>query len=207
MFRASQVRGDPSGYAGTLPHPTGRHEERKQVNRIDQETAERLGFPKQHYMAIERERRWLCSEVPRERIHRTEAITDLYVTGARLRLREARPVGGGAPMLRLTRKADVDIHTRLITSIYLPEEEFAVLATSLPGRRIRKLRHRLVPVDGVFVVVDEFLGELAGLLLAEAEFDTPELLAAFPGPDFATREVTGDPRFTGGYLVNNGIPV
>lgn len=177
------------------------------MNRIDQETAERLGFPKQHYMAIERERRWLCSEVPRERIHRTEAITDLYVTGARLRLREARPVGGGAPMLRLTRKGDVDVHTRLITSIYLPEEEFAVLATSLPGRRIRKLRHRLVPVDGVFVVVDEFLGELAGLLLAEAEFDTPELLAAFPGPDFATREVTGDPRFTGGYLANSGIPV
>lgn len=176
------------------------------MNRIDQETAERLGFPKQHYMAIERERRWLCSEVPRERIHRTEAITDLYVTGARLRLREARPVGGGAPMLRLTRKGDVDIHTRLITSIYLPEEEFAVLATSLPGRRIRKLRHRLAPVDGVFVVVDEFLGELAGLLLAEAEFDTPEQLAAFPGPDFATREVTDDPRFTGGYLVNNGIP-
>ncbi|WP_428001284.1 hypothetical protein [Acidovorax sp.] len=25
------------------------------MNRIDQETAERLGFPKQHYMAIERE--------------------------------------------------------------------------------------------------------------------------------------------------------
>ena len=46
-------------------------------------------------------------------------------------------------MLRLTRKADVDKHTRLITSIYLPEEEFAVLAASLPGNRIKKLRHRL----------------------------------------------------------------
>jgi hypothetical protein len=36
-------------------------------------------------------------------------------------------------------KADVDVHTRLITSIYLPEEEFAILAAALPGVRIKKL--------------------------------------------------------------------
>jgi CYTH domain-containing protein len=173
---------------------------------IDRETAERLGFPRPHYTAVERERRWLCREVPHVRVNRTELITDLYVTGARLRLREARPVGGGTPMLRLTRKADVDIHTRLITSIYLPEEEFAVLAASLPGRRIRKLRHRLEPIEGVDMVVDEFQDELTGLVLAEVEFKTPELLAAFAGPDFAVREVTDDPRFTGGLLVKNGIP-
>jgi CYTH domain-containing protein len=173
---------------------------------IDRETAERLGFPRPQYTAIERERRWLCQEVPRERIHRTERITDLYVTGTRLRLREARPIGDGAPMLRLTRKADADIHTRLITSIYLPEEEFAILAASLPGTRIRKLRHRLEPMEGVDILVDEFQDELAGLILAEVEFKTPELLAAFPGLAFATREVTDDPRFTGGYLVRNGIP-
>ncbi|MES2612039.1 MAG: hypothetical protein V4679_17440 [Pseudomonadota bacterium] len=176
------------------------------MSSIDQGTAERLGFPKPHYTAIERERRWLCGEVPHDRVRSTETITDLYVTGARLRLREARPLGGGSPRLRLTRKGDVDAHTRLITSIYLPEEEFAVLAASLPGRRIRKLRHRLVPVDGVFMVVDEFLGELADLVLAEAEFPSAELLAAFAGPDFAIREVTDDPRFTGGCLAHSGIP-
>ena len=173
---------------------------------VDRETAERLGFPRPQYTAIERERRWLCREVPRERVRRTETITDLYVTGARLRLRETRPIGGGTPMLRLTRKADVDIHTRLITSIYLPEEEFAVLTASLQGSRIKKLRHRLEPIEGIFMVVDEFQDELAGLILAEVEFKTPELLAAFPGPDFAIREVTDDPRFTGGSLVKNGIP-
>ena len=173
---------------------------------VDRETAERLGFPRPQYTGIERERRWLCHEVPRQQVRRTEAITDLYVTGARLRLREARPIGGGTPMLRLTRKADVDIHTRLITSIYLPEGEFAVLAASLPGTRIRKLRHRLEPIEGVYILVDEFQDELAGLILAEVEFKTAELLAAFPGPDFAIREVTDDPRFTGGYLVKNGIP-
>ena len=174
---------------------------------IDQEAAERLGFPRPHYTAVERERRWLCREVPpRERIRRTDAITDLYVTGARLRLREARPLDGGAPMRRLTRKGDVDSHTRLITSIYLPEDEFALLAASLPGRRIHKLRHRLEPVDGVVVAVDEFQGELAGLVLAEAEFESPELLAAFSGPDFAVREVTLDARFTGARLARDGMP-
>jgi CYTH domain-containing protein len=173
---------------------------------IDQQTASALGFPNPDYMAVERERRWLCREVPRERILRTEAITDLYVTGVRLRLREARPVDGGAPKLRLSRKADVDPQTRLITSIYLPEEEFAVLAAALPGVRIKKLRHRLHPLPGVLMLVDEFQGELDGLIMAEAEFKTSDLLAAFPMPDFAVREVTDDPRFTGGYLVKNGLP-
>ena len=49
-------------------------------------------------------------------------------------------------------------------------------------------------------------GELDGLILAEAAFETPDLLTAFPMPDFAMREVTDDPRFTGGYLVKNGPP-
>lgn len=157
-------------------------------------------------MAVERERRWLCRYIPQGRVVSTEAITDLYVTGSRLRLREARPVGKGEPRLRLTRKADVDMHTRLITSIYLPEEEFVVLASSLPGSRIWKLRHRLDVIDGVTMSVDEFQGDLAGLLLAEAEFESAEHLALFSAPDFVAREVTDDPRFTGGYLVRHGIP-
>jgi len=173
---------------------------------IDPQTAAALGFPRPQYTAVERERRWLCREAPRDLILRTEAITDLYVEGARLRLREARPISGGASMLRLSRKADVDVHTRLITSIYLPEEEFAVLARALPGARIRKLRHRLKPLPGVAMLVDEFEGDLAGLVLAEAEFDTRERLAAFPMPTFAVCEVTEDPRYTGGYLVRNGLP-
>lgn len=49
----------------------------------------------------------------------------------RLRLRDMRPSDGGAPLLRLGRKADVDARTRPVTSIYLPEEEYAVLAFAL----------------------------------------------------------------------------
>lgn len=173
---------------------------------IDLEVAKKLGFPRARYTSVERERRWLCREVPVDRIARTETINDLYVTGARLRLREARPTNGGEPMLRLTRKNDVDAHTRLITSIYLPEDEFAVLARSLSGLRVQKLRHRLEPIDGVYVVVDEFQGALAGLVLAEAEFQTQEELFAYAGPSFAVREVTEDGRFRGVSLAVHGIP-
>jgi len=173
---------------------------------IDPGVAKALGFPRARYTSVERERRWLCREVPTERIARSERINDLYVTGARLRLREARPTNGGEPMLRLTRKNDVDAHTRLITSIYLPEDEFSVLAKSLSGLRIQKVRHRLEPLDGVYVVVDEFLGALSGLVLAEAEFQTQEELLAYTGPSFAVREVTQDGRFKGVSLAIHGIP-
>lgn len=109
-------------------------------------------------------------------------------------------------MLRLSRKADVDKHTRLITSIYLPEEEFSVLAASLPGSRIRKLRHRLQSPPGVMLLVDEFQGALEGLFIVEAEFKTQEQLQGFDMPGFAVCEITDDPMFTGGHLVKHGLP-
>ena len=173
---------------------------------IDPGTANALGFPKAAYTVVEYERRWLCHDVPREQVIRSERITDLYVAGSRLRLREARPIDGGPARLRFSRKADVDSRTRLITSIYLPEEEFAVLAASLPGRRIEKLRHTLRSPPGVVLSVDQFQGELDRLVMVEAEFDAVEPMAAFPMPDFAFREVTDDPRYSGGHLVKHGLP-
>lgn len=173
---------------------------------IDPHLAAALGFHRMKYTVVERERRWLCAGVTRERIVQSLEITDVYVPDTRMRLRAARPLDGGTPMLRLTRKADVDARTRLISSIYLPPEEFAVLASALNGPRIIKLRHRLQVEGGVAVSVDEFQGELTGLVLAEAEFETAEALTAFPHPDFAIREVTDDERYTGGWLAMNGLP-
>jgi CYTH domain-containing protein len=42
--------------------------------------------------------------------------------------------------------------------------------------------------------------------MAEAEFEDDAALAAFPPPDFATREVTKDLRYRGGNLVRDGLP-
>jgi CYTH domain-containing protein len=173
---------------------------------VSPQIASALCFPKPAYTFVEHERRWLCREVPRDHVIATDAITDLYVTGARLRLREARPIDGGAAKLRLSRKADVDSRTRLITSIYLPEDEFAVLTSALPGLRIRKLRHKLKAPPDVAFHVDEFQGTHVGLIMAEVEIGSADALAAFPAPDFAVREVTDDPRFTGGWLAENSLP-
>ena len=173
---------------------------------IDPALASSLGFPKPEYTAVERERRWLCAEVPHDQVRQTLAVTDLYVRGTRLRLRDMRPSDGGQPLLRLSRKADVDARTRLITSIYLPEDEFAVLAVTLEGERLSKTRHRLHAPPGVVLSVDEFQGKLAGLILAEAEFQSDEALTAFSTPAFAVREVTDDPEYTGGRLAQYGRP-
>jgi len=172
---------------------------------IDPATAAALGFPKLKYAFVERERRWLCDHIPMDRVRSAEAITDLYVTGTRLRLRDARPLDGGEPKRRLGRKADVDAQTRLITSIYLAPEEFALLA-DLPGRTLKKVRHYLEPVDGVEMSIDRFEGALEGLIMAEAEFETAGALAAFQAPPFCLRDVTADPRYGGGVLVTNGLP-
>ena len=56
------------------------------------------------------------------------------------------------------------------------------------------------------MAIDEFQADLDGLILAEAEFETDVLLANFPKPDFALREITDDPRFTGAFLAKNGLP-
>src|ERR1700740_1780318 len=110
---------------------------------IDPETAKALGFPKPAYTVVEHERRWLCRDVPREKVIRSERIADLYVTGSRLRLREARPIDGGPARLRLSRKADVDSRTRLITSIYLPEEEFIIITAGFSFQRAHRMPTKL----------------------------------------------------------------
>ena len=173
---------------------------------IDPALAASLGFRKATYTAVERERRWLCAAIPRDQVRQTLTVTDLYVSDTRLRLRDMRPSDGGEPLLRLSRKADVDARTRLITSIYLPEAEFAVLALALQGKRLTKTRYRLHAPPGVVMSVDEFHGQLTGLILAEAEFQDDETLAAFAAPPFTVREVTEEPEYTGGWLAHNGHP-
>lgn len=174
---------------------------------IDPLVAEKLGFPKLRYVFVEHERRWLCGSVPHELVTYSDDITDVYVHGSNLRLREARPIAGGPPMLRLTRKVEVNPRLRLISSIYLQVQEFELLMAALSGGVIRKRRHRLQSGAGVVLAVDEFEGEHSGLCLLEAECESAEALDAFVAPVFAGAEVTVDPRFNGGNLAANGLPV
>lgn len=148
------------------------------------------------YARHEHERRFLLTEIPPGEPERTVAISDRYITGTRLRLRrmvQLRPAGPS--VFKLTQKvADSDGGPGLITNTYLEESEYDVFA-ALPAALLTKTRHSLSPL-----AVDVFDGPLAGLVLAEAEFETAAACRAFAPPEFLGHEVTHDRRFTGGAL-------
>jgi CYTH domain-containing protein len=66
---------------------------------------------------------------------------------------------------------------------------------------VEKLRHRVPWQDGLVWEIDEFLGENAGLILAEVELRAPDQEVALP--DWIGPEVTGDPRYYNANLVRN----
>ena len=149
------------------------------------------------YARVERERRFLIDRFPSAGVVRTRHITDRYIDGTQLRLREQTDDGGPATY-KLTQKIPArsgGAQQGLITTIYLTGEEFRLLA-QLPARMLSKVRHSVPPFG-----IDVFEGALQGLRLAEAEFNSASEADALIVPDFIIREVTEDDRFTGGQLV------
>ena len=63
---------------------------------------------------------------------------------------------------------------------------------------VEKVRHR-IRYEGHTWEVDEFLGENAGLVVAEIELGSED--EAFEKPDWIGREVTGDPRYYNSSLI------
>ena len=149
------------------------------------------------YARPEHERRFLLATLPAGVPTRTVAIEDRYFVGTTLRLRRVECIdpAGDPTLFKLTQKVPApDGGPGLLTNTYLSKAEHAMLAT-LPAAVLTKTRHSYPPLG-----VDVFTGALAGLLLAEAEFDTEEECRAYPPPEFAVAEVTYDQRFTGGRL-------
>ncbi|GAA2839205.1 hypothetical protein GCM10010441_74550 [Kitasatospora paracochleata] len=159
------------------------------------------------YARIERERRFLLAAPPDPaRVVAERRITDRYLAGTRLRLRRVEEIGeGGEVVYKLTQKlpSGQDGHVQgLITNLYLSPEEYRVLA-ALPAAELRKTRLAVPPFG-----VDVFGPPLAGLVLAEAEFDDEEQAEAFRVPAEVAAEVlaevTDDPVFRGGALAWDG---
>ena len=63
---------------------------------------------------------------------------------------------------------------------------------------MEKIRHRIAHAGHVWEV-DEFLGQNAGLVVAEIELGAED--EAFDKPDWIGREVTGDKRYYNSSLV------
>jgi CYTH domain-containing protein len=152
------------------------------------------------YARIERERRFLLAGLlPGERPIRIREIVDHYVTGTSLRLRHLHGPDG-LNEYKLTQKipaASPGPVQGLITNIYLSKGEHDRLVAALPGRPITKTRYSVPPLG-----IDVFDPPLRGLVIGEAEFETDADMLAFRPPTYVHAEVTDDPRFTGGQLVD-----
>lgn len=152
------------------------------------------------YSLVERERRFLVTQLPLDEPWATRSITDLYVDGTRIRLRRSEGTVEGRPELlrKLTQKLPephpVVGRCGQITNFYLDEPEYQRLA-QLPGRQLTKQRLSYPPMG-----VDVFSGALTGLIIAEAEFADDEAMTAFVPPPWCGIEITHHPALTGGNL-------
>jgi CYTH domain-containing protein len=149
------------------------------------------------YAHVETERRFLVRAVPAGVTHVSD-ITDRYIDGTRLRLREVTT--DGATTRKLGHKVRLGHGPGRIahTSVYLDDEEWTVLCR-LPARILRKRRHH-VDRDGIVLAVDQFDD---GLLIAELDGgDHPP--ANPPHWLNVISEVTDDEAFTGAGQARTG---
>jgi CYTH domain-containing protein len=151
------------------------------------------------YAHVERERRWLLAGLPPGlEVESTLRITDRYLTGTRLRVREV-VADDGTVVRKLGQKVRLGPGAEEIacTNFYLDDAEWAALSV-LPGDELRKER-RKVTLGGVMVAVDVFAGHCAGLVIAEVDRgdgEDPGLPEGLP----VVSEVTGHEFFTVGSL-------
>ncbi len=152
-------------------------------------------------MGVEIERKFLVSgEGWRDMIESTERLAQGYLVDAQaLRAGLARAsvrarVSGDRAWLNI-KSAELGIE-RAEFEYAIPVADAESMLASLCNGVLEKFRH-LVTVDGVTFEIDEFLGDNAGLVVAEVELDAPD--APFPRPAWLGREVSALGRY---YNVN-----
>lgn len=84
----------------------------------------------------------------------------------------------------------------------LPRPDAEVMLRDLCHGQVEKVRH-LVPVEGHVFEIDEFLGDNAGLVVAELELSTAH--APFPHPPWLGREVSHMPRYYNVNLIDHAF--
>lgn len=82
----------------------------------------------------------------------------------------------------------------------IPYQEAAELLDQFATAEISKIRYKL-QVDGKLWEIDEFLGDNAGLMVAEIELNSED--EQFALPDWVDVEVTGDERYYNSSLTTN----
>ncbi len=161
-------------------------------------------------MAPEIERKFLLGEDPAPRLRDQE--------GQRLRQGYLAVDGTVEVRVRISPESAV-VTIKAGRGISRSEVEMPVSATDAEelwahtlGRRIEKTRYRLrladTEVGGREAVaeVDVYHGDLAGLFVAEVEFESDATAVAFTPPAWFSRELTGDERWSNANLARHGTP-
>jgi CYTH domain-containing protein len=151
------------------------------------------------YANPEVERKFLLATIPPDTTFHAD-ITDHYITNTTLRLRRMQTEH--EVTLKLGQKLRVNPNdTRVIlhTNFYISEAEYVFLASTLPSHRLEK-RRLFLRVGNIPMAIDQFQGELEGLVIAEIDFGPDGDPSSLAIPSFALAEVTDDERFTGASL-------
>jgi CYTH domain-containing protein len=159
------------------------------------------------YAHFERERRWTVDRERRPDLagQKHVLIEDRYIIGTRMRLRRMTDSLTGLQALKLTKKYESpDPLARPIVTAYLTQDEHHILS-ALPSWALEKRRYYVVDAGRQFSL-DIFIGSLESLVLAEIEWPDDQGLRELLPPPWAKDEVSNDPRYQGGSLVQHGIP-
>ena len=154
------------------------------------------------YTRIEYERRFLVRADANwaDRVDpASTVIDDKYLRDTRLRLRIVTDSQSGHRAIKLTKKAEPSSpYFTTISRILLSPHEYLLL-DAIDGDRLTKRRFHCSERGRRFAI-DRFEDALEGLVLCEVEADGLDDLMAIQPPDFALREVTEDPFFSGASL-------
>jgi adenylate cyclase len=141
-------------------------------------------------MAVEIERKFLVrSDAWRNAVTRSDAMTQFYLASVPQLSIRLRIVGERAT---LNIKGRTVGRRRMEFEYPVPLADARALGELADGPRIEKLRHYL-PAGRRTWEIDEFLGDNAGLVVAEIELQFED--EPIDQPDWLGREVTGDARY------------
>jgi CYTH domain-containing protein len=153
---------------------------------------------------LELERKFLVAELPDdlERYPHSRIVQGYLFIGAdgaevRVRRRDQNAfltVKQGSGLVR--REEEIDISGL----------QFDRLWPLTDGRRVEKTRHLISRPDGLVIELDVYEGALAGLFVAEVEFQSTAAAQRFTPPDWFVREVTDDDAYKNRRLAVDGLP-
>ncbi|XHS76990.1 CYTH domain-containing protein [Burkholderiaceae bacterium UC74_6] len=140
-------------------------------------------------MGVEIERKFLVTGEDWKRSSTPQFLSQGYLNRDKQRTVRVRIAGDEA---WLTIKGQSQGATRAEFEYAVPLADAQQLLAMCDGPRVEKNRWR-VPHGGLVWEVDEFLGENAGLVVAEVELTSED--QRFDKPTWAGAEVTDDPRY------------